>query len=111
MKSASASLSAGAFAEPDAGFEYFGTAAHCWHLAGSIVDALSRGSPVLVTGDPPPDLLLLAEALRTAAGPRQVIEIPCGPDLDQKKLFGAASTGQGSTLDDASDERTQAAEP
>jgi hypothetical protein len=111
MKSASASLSTDAFAEPDAGFDYFGTAAHCRHLAGSIVDALSRGSPVLVTGDPAPDLPMLAEALRTALAPRQVIEIPCGPDLDHKKLFGAASTGQAPTLDDASDERARGAGP
>ena len=111
MKSASASLSTGAFAEPDAGLDYFDTAAHGRHLAGSIVDALSRGSPVLVTGDPAPDLPMLAEALRTAAAPRQVIEVPCGPDLDQKKLFGAASTGQEPTLDDASDEPALGAGP
>jgi hypothetical protein len=111
MKSASASLSTDAFAEPDAGFDYFGTAAHCRHLAGSIVDALSRGSPVLVTGDPAPDLPMLAEALRTALAPRQVIEIPCGPGLDHKNLFGAASTGQHSTLDDASGERAKGAGP
>jgi hypothetical protein len=111
MKSASASLSVGAFAEPDAGFDYFGTAAHCRHLAGSIVDALSRGSPVLVTGDPAPDLPMLAGALRTAVAPRQVIEVPCVPDLDQRELFGAASTGQEPTLDDASDERALGAGP
>jgi hypothetical protein len=109
MKSASASFT-GAFAEPDAGFDYFGTAGHCGHLAGSIVDALSRGSPVLVTGDPAPVLPMLADALRTAVAPRQVIEIPCGPDLDQKKLFGAASTGQEPTRDDA-DEGTLDAGP
>jgi hypothetical protein len=111
MKSASASLSVGAFAEPDAGFDYFGTAGHFRHLAGSIVDALSRGSPVLVTGDPAPDLSMIAEALRTAAAPRQVIELPCGPNLDHEKLFGAPATSQESTLDDASDEPAQVAEP
>jgi hypothetical protein len=110
MTSASASV-AGAFAEPDAGSDYFGTAAHCRHLARSIVDAVSRGSPVLVTGDPAPDLPMLAEALRTAAAPRQVIETPCGPDLDYEKLFGGASTGQKPTLDDESGAPAQGAEP
>jgi hypothetical protein len=104
MKSACAILSTGAFAEPDAGFDYFGTAEHCRHLAGSIVDALSRGTPVLVTGDPAPDLPMLAEALRTTAAPRRVIEIPGGPDFDQKRLFGAALTGREPTRDDGSDE-------
>src|SRR5215472_13129537 len=106
MKSASASLSTGAFAEPDAGFDYFGTAGHCQHLARSILDALSRGSLVLVTGDPAPNLPMLAEALRTAAKPRQVIEIPCGPDLDHKKLFGGSSLYQETKLDDGSAELT-----
>jgi hypothetical protein len=109
MRSASASLSAAAFAEPDAGFDYFATAGHCRHLARSIVDALSRGSLVLVTGDPSPDLPMLAEALRTAAAPRQVIEIRCGPDLDPKEPFSAASTGRESTLDDQSEASAQGA--
>jgi hypothetical protein len=39
MKSASVSLSPGAFAEPDAGFDYFGTAGHCQHLASGKIDA------------------------------------------------------------------------
>jgi hypothetical protein len=106
MKSASASLTTGAFAEPDAGFDYFDTAGHCQHLARSIVSALSRGRLVLVTGDPAPNLPLLAEALRTAAKPRQVIEIPCGPDLDHKKLFGGSSLYQGTKLDDGPGELT-----
>ena len=106
MKSASASLSTGAFAEPDAGFDYFGTAGHCRRLARSIVDALSRGSLVLVTGEPGPDLPMLAEALRTAAKPRKVIEIPCGPGLDHKKLFGGSSPDQETKLDDGPGELT-----
>jgi hypothetical protein len=109
MRSASASLSFAAFAEPDAGSDYFGTGGHCRHLARSIVDALSRGSLVLVTGDPAPDLSMLAEALRTAAAPRQVIEIRCGPNLDHRKLFSGASTGQDPTTGDQSGAPAEAA--
>jgi hypothetical protein len=102
MKTASASLSTGAFAEPDAGFDYFGTREHCVHLARGIVDALCRGSPILVTGDPAPDLPMLAEALRKAVAPRQVIEIACGPDLDREQVFRGASSDQETALDEAS---------
>jgi hypothetical protein len=111
MKTASASLSSGAFAEPDAGFDYFGTGEHCVHLARGIVDALCRGSPILVTGDPAPELPMLAEALRKAVAPRQVIEIACGPDLDREQLFHGASTDQETALDEASGERAPATAP
>src|SRR5215470_6100109 len=111
MKSASASLSVGAFAEPDAGFDYFGTAGHCQRLATGIVDALSRGSLVLVTGEPAPDLPMLADTLRTAAKPRQVIEISGGPDLDHKKLFGGSSLDQETKLDDGPGEVTRDTRP
>ena len=106
MKSASASLSTDAFAESDAGFDYFGTAGHCQHLARSILDALSRGSLVLVTGHPAPDLPMLAEALRTAAKTRQVIEITSSPNLDHKKLFGRSSPDQKTKPDDGPAELT-----
>jgi hypothetical protein len=111
MKSASASLATGAFAAPDAGFDYFGTAGHCQHLARGILDALCRGSLVLVTGDPALNLPMLAEALRTAAEPRQVIEISCSPDLDHKKLLGGSSLYQETKLADGSAELTRDIRP
>jgi hypothetical protein len=49
---------------------------------------------------------MLAEALRAAAKPRQVIEIPCGPDLDHKKLSGGSSLYQETKMDDGPGELT-----
>jgi hypothetical protein len=111
MKSASVSLPPDAFARPDAGFDYFGTVEHYQFLARSIVDTLCRGSLVLVTGDPAPGVPMLAEALRKAAPSRQVIEIPCGPDLDHKQLFRGASTDQETALDESSGARAPATGP
>ena len=49
-----------------------------------------RGGVVLVSGDPPACLPMLVEALRTAAAPRAVIEISCGPALDFSELYAGA---------------------
>jgi len=93
MTSAGSSSAFSAFATPDAGFEYLVTAEHYQYLARGIVDALRRGALVLVTGDPPASLPLLAEALRKAAAPRRVIEISCGPELDLAKPVDDGSAG------------------
>jgi hypothetical protein len=45
---------------------------------------------VLVSGDPPACLPMLTEALRNAAAPRAVIEIPCGPALDFSELYAGS---------------------
>src|SRR6266478_6783137 len=90
MTSAGSSSSSGSFATPDAGSGYFATAEHYQHLAKGVVDALYRGGVVLVSGDPPACLPMLVEALRTAAAPRAVIEISCGPALDFSELYAGA---------------------
>jgi hypothetical protein len=91
MTSAVSSFSLSAFATPDAGSEYLATAEHYRHLASSVVDALSRGCLVLVTGQPPANPAMLAEALQTAMAPQRVIEISCSPQLDRASLFGEVS--------------------
>jgi len=88
MTSAGSSLSSGAFATADAGFEYLATAEHYQYLARGIVDALRRACLVVVTGDPPASPPMLAAALREAATPRAVLELSCGPGLDCEKPFG-----------------------
>src|SRR5271166_2292427 len=88
MTSAGSSLSSGAFATADAGFEYLATAEHYRYLARGIVDALRRACLVVVTGDPPASPPMLAVALREAATPRAVLELSCGPGLDCEKPFG-----------------------
>jgi hypothetical protein len=90
MTSAGSSSSSGTFATPDAGSGYFATAEHHQHLAKGVIDALYRGGVVLVSGDPPACLPMLVEALRTAAAPRAVIEISCGPALDFSELYAGA---------------------
>ena len=87
MTTAGSSLSSGAFATADAGFEYLATAEHYRYLARGIVDALRRACLVVVTGDPSASPPMLAAALREAATPRAVIELSCGPDLDCEKLL------------------------
>ena len=87
MTTAGSSLSSGAFAAADAGFEYLATAEHYRYLARGIVDALRRACLVVVTGDPSASPPMLAAALREAATPRAVIELSCGPDLDCEKLL------------------------
>jgi hypothetical protein len=91
MTSAVSSFSLSAFATPAAGSEYLATAEHYRHLASSVVDALSRGCLVLVTGQPPANPAMLAEALQTAMAPQRVIEISCSPQLDRASLFGEVS--------------------
>jgi hypothetical protein len=92
MTSAGSSLSPGTFATPEAGSGYFATAEHYRHLAKEVVDALYRGGVVLVSGDPPPCLPMLIEALRNAATPRAVIEIACGPALDFSELYAGSGS-------------------
>ena len=87
MTSADLTLALSAFATADSGSEYLATAEHYRYLAKGIIDALHRVGPVLVTGDPPADLPMLATALREASAPRPVIDLPCGPDLDFAELF------------------------
>jgi hypothetical protein len=87
MTSADLTLALSAFATADSGSEYLATAEHYRYLAKGIIDALHRVGPVLVTGDPPADLPMLATALREASAPRPVIDLPCGPDLDFAQLF------------------------
>src|SRR6516162_1235090 len=87
MTTAGSSLSSGAFATADAGFEYLATAEHYRYLARGIVDALRRACLVVVTGNPSASPPMLAAALREAATPRTVIELSCGPDLDCEKLL------------------------
>lgn len=94
MTSPDPSLSSGAFATADAGFGYFATAEHFRHLAKGVIDALCRGGVVLVSGDPPACLPMLTEALRNAATPRAVIEIPCGPALDFSELYAGSGSGR-----------------
>src|SRR3984893_18768000 len=90
MTSAGSSSSSGTFATPEAGSGYFATAEHYQHLAKGVVDALYRGGVVLVSGDTPAYLPMLVEALRTAAAPRAVIGISCGPALDFSELYAGA---------------------
>ena len=87
MTSTGESSVCGAFATPDAGVGYFGTAEHYRHVGRAVVDYLHRGGLVLVTGDPPVCLPMLIEALRKAA-PRPVIEVLCDPALDFRGLCG-----------------------
>jgi hypothetical protein len=91
MTSAGSSVSSSAFATPSAGFDYFATAEHYQRLARGVVDALHRGSLVLLTGDPPACVPMLTEALRKTATPRAVIETSCGPALDFRKLLGGGT--------------------
>jgi hypothetical protein len=92
MTSAGSSLSSGTFATPDAGSGYFATAEHYQHIAKGVVGALYRGGVLLVSGDPPPCLPMLIEALRNAATPRAVIEIACGPALDFSELYAGSGS-------------------
>jgi hypothetical protein len=95
MTSAGSSLPFSAFATGDSGSEYLATAEHYRYLAKGIVDALRRGSLVLVTGDPPANPPMLAAAMREASAPRPVIELPCGPDIDCAQLFGGGTVCPG----------------
>src|SRR5436190_16593214 len=94
MTSADSSSSSGPFATHGAGFDYFSTAEHHRHLAKGVVNTLYRGGVVLVSGDPPACLPLLTEALRNAAAPRTVIEIPCGPALDFSELYAGSGSAR-----------------
>jgi hypothetical protein len=87
MTSTDLTLALSAFATTDSGSEYLATAEHYRYLAKGIIDALHRVGPVLVTGDPPADLSMLATALREASAPRPVVDLPCGSDLDFAQLF------------------------
>jgi hypothetical protein len=106
MTSAATSLSLNAFATPDAGSEYFATAEHYRHLARAVVDALRRGCLVLLTGEPPASLALLAEALRNATAPRRVVEISCHPELDRASLLGDIAPRQDPRPSGATGEET-----
>jgi len=67
--------------------EYYASAAHCQAVAKRILDALSGGHFVLLTGDPPANPQGLSAALREAAGPlSSVITIACGPAPRRKDL-------------------------
>jgi hypothetical protein len=67
--------------------EYYASAAHCQAVAKRILDALSGGHFVLLTGDPPANPQALSAALREAAGPvSSVITIACGPAPRHKDL-------------------------
>jgi hypothetical protein len=87
MASADLNLALSAFATADSGSEYLATAEHYRYLAKGIIDTLHRVGPVLVTGDPPADLPMLATALREASAPRPVIDLACGLGLDFAELF------------------------
>jgi hypothetical protein len=68
------------YPEAESGFDYFSSAAHYQSVAGRILAALAGGGRfVVVTGSPPADGRLLANALgKAAAATHTVIGIPCG---------------------------------
>jgi hypothetical protein len=101
MKSKGVDVLTDAFSGPDSGFDYFATSEHYQQLATRILDALCRGKLVLVTGNPAPDLPMLAEALRKTAAPRPVSEVPCSRELDHDQLFGDAPRALEPALDAA----------
>ncbi|MBV8089649.1 MAG: hypothetical protein JO139_08745, partial [Alphaproteobacteria bacterium] len=111
MKVENTTVLTDAFSAPESGFDYFATPEHYEQLARAILDALCRGRLVLVTGDAGPDLQMVAEALRTAAAPRQVTEVPCSPELDHKEQFRHTSPDQEPALDVAPAARTRNAAP
>ena len=83
------SSSSPAFATPHAGEDYFATEAHYLSLAGRLVAALRRGAVfVFLTGDPPPDPLLLTRALESAAAWwYAVIVIARDPEVNRERLL------------------------
>jgi hypothetical protein len=82
-------LSSTAFATPHAGEDYFATEAHYLSLAGRLVAALRRGAVfVFLTGDPPPDALLLTRALESAAAWwYAVIVMARDPEINRERLM------------------------
>jgi len=99
-----------AFATPHAGEDYFATEAHYLSLAGRLVAALRRGSVfVVLTGDPPPDPLVLSRVLEIAAAWwYAVIVIAREPEISRDQLLRGSPHLAASG---AIDWRLQAAEP
>lgn len=111
MKRENTTVLTDAFSAPDSGFDYFNTSEHYQQLARVILDALCRGRLVLVAGNPGPDLQMVAEALKKTSAPRQVREVPCTPELDNKEVFCDPSADQEPALDAAPAARTRNAAP
>jgi hypothetical protein len=111
MKAENTTVLSDAFSAPDSGFDYFATSEHYQQLARAILDVLCRGRLVLVTGNPGPDLRMVAEALRKAAAARQVTEVPCSPELNHQELFRQPSPDQELALDAAAAAQTRNAAP
>jgi hypothetical protein len=99
-----------AFATPHAGEDYFATEAHYLSLAGRLVAALRRGSVfVVLTGDPPPDPLVLSRVLEIAAAWwYAIIVIAREPEISRDQLVRGSPHLAASG---AIDWRLQAAEP
>src|SRR5271169_4061187 len=88
-------LSSAAFVPVGDRAHYIASAAHYEVVARRIVAALRDGGRplVLVTGDPPADPEVLAEALGNVARPRYaVVIISCGPELKRGDLERAVPT-------------------
>jgi hypothetical protein len=83
--------SAGALGAAEIGSDYLATETHCLSVAGRILSALREGAKmVLVTGDQPPDLQLLSQALRkSAAAEFSVIPISGESEAINDQLLGA----------------------
>src|SRR5580704_1633034 len=92
MRAAASNSSDGA-AAVDAASGYLASEQHYLSVAGRILAALgSKGSLVLVTGDPPADPQPLSQALRKLAGSRhRVIGISCGPELTAEEVSRAGA--------------------
>ncbi len=93
VTSTASASSAGAFGAAEIGSDYLATETHYASIAGRIVSALrERATIVLVTGDQPPELRLLAEALRKSAEPDfSVIPISGRSERIVDQLLGAGS--------------------
>jgi hypothetical protein len=85
--------SPGAFGVAETGSDYLATETHYLSVAGRTVYALRESAAfVLVTGDPPPDSLLLSQALRRPAElGYTVTPISCGYETTVDQLLRAGS--------------------
>jgi hypothetical protein len=96
-----------AFALPEAGSDYFTTAAHYQSFASRTIAALSGFTVVVVTGDPPPIPQILYTALTAGAASQYAVTgLSCGPELGRDELLRAShvlsdpSTGARTTSGD-----------
>ncbi|MBV9523612.1 MAG: hypothetical protein JO010_12500 [Alphaproteobacteria bacterium] len=92
-----------AFADETSGFDYFTSDAHCARLAAGICRELTRRGFVLVSGEPAPDMALLAGRLDDAKAGFRIAVVRCrtGMGFDEivtsfGRAIGAPSGGDNS---------------